>query len=425
MAAIDFPASPTTGQIFAPAGVGVAWEWDGVKWVAFSTSTDAPSDGTLYGRENANWVNALPLAGGTLTGELILAANPVNPLDAATKQYVDAGVAGVQGLVHGRNRLINGSFLIDQIHAYAGLTWPAATLYNCDRWYGAASVANVMSSRCRAGGNGFQSSFAPAANTLFFQTQTASVPTAALRTIFYQTIEYGLIADLLWGTANAAPITLSFWVQASNPGTYSGAFRNAAVTRSYPFTFAITAANTWQFFSITIPGDTSAGAWLVGNQQGGAQLVFSLGSGSTLLGPAGAWASASYLGAIGEFALTSVAAATLEFANIQLEAGTQATVFDWKPTGDVQAQCQRYLQYPTMQFLLLGYVTAAGGVAQSFTLPVSMRAAPTVGLSGVTYGNASGLSNTQSDPYGWRVSITATATGQALANFNATFNADI
>jgi hypothetical protein len=390
-----------------------------------SAPTPAQTDNSTHLATTAFVMAAVGAAGGVATfngraGAVTLSSADVNATSAGGP-YLSLASANAR---QNRNRLINGSFLIDQVHAYAGVSWPVATLYNCDRWYGAASVAGVMSSRCRAGGNGFQSSGAPAANTLFFSVGTASVPTAAQRTIFFQSIEYGLIADLLWGTSNAAPVTLSFWVQASNPGTYSGAMRNYAATRAYPFTFAITAANTWQFFTITIPGDQT-GAWLTGNQLGGGQLTFSLGTGTNQLAPAGAWATGAYLGATGEFALTSVAGATLEFANIQLEVGTQATPFDWKATGDVQAQCQRYLQYPTMQFLILGYSAAGGGVAQAYTFPVSMRAGPTVGLTAPVYSNASGLTATQSDPYGWRASITATATATASVNFSATFNADI
>ena len=37
----------------------------------------------------------LPLTGGTMTGKLILNADPVNPLDAATKHYVDSKPAGI------------------------------------------------------------------------------------------------------------------------------------------------------------------------------------------------------------------------------------------------------------------------------------------------------------------------------------------
>ena len=41
-----------------------------------------------------NYVVPVPLAGGTMTGYLILNANPTNPLGAATKQYVDSEIGG-------------------------------------------------------------------------------------------------------------------------------------------------------------------------------------------------------------------------------------------------------------------------------------------------------------------------------------------
>lgn len=55
-----------------------------------ATGNDAPSDGSLYGRLNGAWRQALPLGGGTMGGALILAGDPNGPLVAATKQYVDA-----------------------------------------------------------------------------------------------------------------------------------------------------------------------------------------------------------------------------------------------------------------------------------------------------------------------------------------------
>lgn len=39
--------------------------------------------------------NALPVTGGTMTGALILHADPVGNLQAATKQYVDSAIAQV------------------------------------------------------------------------------------------------------------------------------------------------------------------------------------------------------------------------------------------------------------------------------------------------------------------------------------------
>ena len=90
MAAINFPASPAPGDTFTAAGV--TWTWDGSKWTGNGLSQQY-----------------LPLTGGTLTGPLTLAGNPVGVLDAAPKQYVDA-----QSLYPHDNRIINGDMRIDQ-----------------------------------------------------------------------------------------------------------------------------------------------------------------------------------------------------------------------------------------------------------------------------------------------------------------------
>lgn len=108
--ALDFPpppASPTTGQAFTGLR-GVTWMWDGVKWTAGGSSgggglsfPDAPVDGTTYGRNDADWVNVLPLTGGTMTGEIILPPGaPSNPQAAATIQYVQE-IGSEAGLYQG------------------------------------------------------------------------------------------------------------------------------------------------------------------------------------------------------------------------------------------------------------------------------------------------------------------------------------
>jgi hypothetical protein len=51
---------------------------------------EAPVDGSMYGRENALWDLSVPLAGGTMTGTLVLAGPaPNDPQSAVTKEYVD------------------------------------------------------------------------------------------------------------------------------------------------------------------------------------------------------------------------------------------------------------------------------------------------------------------------------------------------
>jgi hypothetical protein len=71
-------------------------------------------------------------------------------------------------------------------------------------------------------------------------------------------------ADLAWGTASAATVTLSFWVRSSLTGTFGGTLNNSVFNRNYPFTYTISLANTWEQKSVTIAGDTS-GTWIGDN----------------------------------------------------------------------------------------------------------------------------------------------------------------
>jgi hypothetical protein len=78
---IVFPATPTPGDTFQSGGL--AWVWDGIKWI--------PDLGAAVGIPPGLY---LPIAGGTMTGPLVLDADPVNPLDASTKEYVDNQLTG-------------------------------------------------------------------------------------------------------------------------------------------------------------------------------------------------------------------------------------------------------------------------------------------------------------------------------------------
>lgn len=79
------------------------WMFDGGAWVDTSGSpapgqADAPSDSRTYGRLNGTWFRVVSAAGDTMTGPLVLSADPTLALGAVTKQYSDAH-AGVQQLL--------------------------------------------------------------------------------------------------------------------------------------------------------------------------------------------------------------------------------------------------------------------------------------------------------------------------------------
>jgi hypothetical protein len=245
-----------------------------------------------------------------------------------------------------------------------------------------------------------QSSVAPAGftNSLLFTTGTADSSLAAGQfCATQQRIEGFNVADLGFGTANAQTFTLSFWVRSSLTGTFGGSFKNSASTRSYPFTYSISVANTWEQKSVTIAGDTS-GTWLTTNGIG-LSIAFGLGVSSTQSGTAGSWQSSDFLSATGAVSVIGTAGATFYITGVQLEVGSSATGFEYVNYQTSLANCQRYYQFAgngTSGTTLYGFPANASStfrIAQ-FNMPVAMRTAPTVTY---TAGGAGSFSTFNSD----------------------------
>ena len=281
-----------------------------------------------------------------------------------------------------KNRIINGAMVIDQRNAGASIT-PSGS-YIVDRWIYQNSQASKVT------GQQNQNSVTPPTGFTYYSGITSSSAYSLLTTDYFlyrQFIEGFNVADLAWGTASAATVTLSFWVRSSLTGTFGGALNNSAQNRSYPFTYTISVANTFEYKTVTIPGDTT-GTWLTTNGIGVA-VGFSLGTGSTVSGTAGAWAGATYFGATGATSVVSTNAATWYVTGVQLEKAPQATAFDYRDYGRELALCQRYYQH----YALASNTLVPGtGVWRSATradvnsiLPVVMRATPTI--TGVTVGS--------------------------------------
>ena len=210
--------------------------------------------------------------------------------------------------------------------------------------------------------------------------------------VFSQQIEGYNVADLAFGTASAATVTLSFWVRSSLTGTFGGSLKNlgTSATRSYPFTYTINAANTFEQKTITIAGDTS-GTWATTNGTGMC-VNFGLGVGTTFSGTAGAWAGANYLSATGATSVVGTNGATFYITGVQLEAGSTASPFEYRSYGTELALCQRYFQKESY-VVWSGNATNGSIYYTSFEFPVQMRAAPTMTYSNVA---ASGFPATAS-----------------------------
>jgi hypothetical protein len=275
-----------------------------------------------------------------------------------------------------RNRIINGDMRIDQRNAGASYTQTgAAGQYSLDRWNVSGDITSKFSVQQNAGSVTPPTGFT---NYLGATSLSAySVPVSEAY-IIRQQIEGFNVADLAWGTASAKTVTLSFWVRSSLTGTFGGVLKNSGNNRSYPFTYTISAANTWEQETVTIAGDTS-GTWLTNNGIG-LMVIFSLGSGSSVSGTAGAWAASSLFSATGAVSVVGTNAATWYITGVQLEVGSVATPFERRDYGRELAMCQRYY-YKTFpggsgQPYGVGFNNSTT-VARVYTaFPVSMRSGP-------------------------------------------------
>jgi hypothetical protein len=288
-----------------------------------------------------------------------------------------------------KNRIINGAMVIDQRNAGASVT-PTTSAFGfpVDRMRIQITQNSKLTAQQNAG------SITPPAGFKNYLGITSSSAYSVLAGDYFnvgQNIEGYNIADLGWGTANAQTVTLSFKVYSSLTGTFGGAVYNDAGSRSYPFTYSIPVANTWTTISITIAGDTS-GTWQTTTATG-ITVNFSMGTGTTYSGTAGAWAGTFYASATGATSVVGTSGATFYITGVQLEKGTQATAFDYRDFGTELLLCQRYFQKTFPQSVApaqnAGYnasclvwnssgSNSAYGTQVQWRYPVTMRAAPTV-----------------------------------------------
>ena len=309
-----------------------------------------------------------------------------------------------------KNRIINGAMVIDQRNAGASVAI-STTIYCPDRY----QIRLVAGS----GHTAQQVTTAPTGfnNSLKITVGTGASPTATQNGFIYQGIEGYNMADLGWGTANAKTITVSFWVNSSVTGTYGFVLANNAGNRAYVTSYTINSANTWEYKTITIAGDTS-GTWETTNNLG-IQVIFDIGQGSTRSYSAStSWQANDALGLSGGTKLVATSGATFYITGVQLEVGSTATSFDTRSYTTELQLCQRY--YTFSPYGTTSY-PSTGGYARGYSsFKVTMRTTPTIafvdlGSGGSSIGSSAyvdGLSNT----YG---SLTAAGAGTYSWTANA------
>ena len=267
-----------------------------------------------------------------------------------------------------RNRIINGGMVIDQRNAGASITNPGNNVYVVDRW-------QVNTGFTGSVGQNLGGVTPPAGYSNYLGMSVGSAGQSASNYSFRQWIEGFNSADLLWGTANAKPITISFWVRSSLTGQFGISLQNEAGNRSYPFGYTISAANTWQQVTVTVPGDTT-GTWTGATNGYGLQLILSHGAATARQGTSGAWAAADYRSVTGQVDLITTNGATFYATGVQLEVGTTPTPFERRPIGFELSLCQRY--YCELGRQIVGRAESGTITTMVAGFPVKMRANPTV-----------------------------------------------
>ena len=318
-----------------------------------------------------------------------------------------------------KNKIINGNMLISQ-RGQSGTANAGGGYHACDRWkaWEASDASVTVSQETDAPTGKFK-------KCLKYNITTAdSSITASQFGMVRQMIEGQNIIDLGFGTASAKTVTLSFWVKSSLTGSHGGALNNGNEDRSYPFAYTVSVANTWEYKTITIAGDTS-GTWDTDNTAG-MIVTFGLGTGTTYQGTADAWQAGNKFQPSGTIQNIGTVS-NWNVTGVQLEEGGNATAFENLQFTNQLQLCQRYYYKSygqdsgTVPLTSSGWVGSRHGIAYSTNnigmdvrYPVIMRASPTVtiyhqdgttpnvyeihtgvkrAVTGVQYGNDSGVWN--------------------------------
>ena len=459
------------GALYAAKGAVPAGAFNAAQWTQIGAATDAggpylalaggtltgaltlaADPGAALGAATKQYVDGkvsaapfLPLAGGTMLAPIVLSGPPTLPLQAATKAYVDAGafvpIGGgtmtgdlilnrdaqlplgattkqqVDARGPGDNRLINGDMRIDQRNN--GATGTANGVYTVDRWKYNATQASKGTWGRASGPSSIALGFPYYLN---FTSSSAYTPLTADNFCFLQFIEADMVSDFAWGTANAQPVTLSFWANATVAGTYSGSIRNDTGNRSYPFSFPL-AGTGLQKIVITIPGDTG-GTWVMNGNAAAMIVAFDFGAGATFRGPANAWAATNYTGVTGATSIVANNGATFALTGVKLEIGSVATPYNRQSLAKSWADCQRY--YQTGQ---LYYSTWSGAVSQglacSSLCPVSMRATATMAVATDSSSASAGARTLGNSGNCFYVTALSNAVNSATLNVNFTASAEL
>jgi hypothetical protein len=270
---------------------------------------------------------------------------------------------------------INGSMSISQELGTTGITGFRTFSYILDGFGagagGTPAITAAQQTPCGVPGFVYQMN-------VLISTAAASL-SAGDAVYACQTIEGTRVARLGWGTANAQPMSIGFWAYCTITGNIAVAVRNAAANRSYVVDVAITAANTWQWCTVTIPGDTT-GTWPIGTVLG-LVVNWCVAAGTTYRTTANTWQAGNLLGTAATMNLAASTSNSFNITGVIIVPGTVLPPASMVPFvlptyADELVACQRYLRY--IGYGIQGQAESATQLMFSYIIYMPMRVIPTV-----------------------------------------------
>jgi hypothetical protein len=375
------PSSAPDGTIWYESDSGITYvrynDGNSSQWVALLATG---GDAVLY-----NTTQTLTEAQASRARQNIAAA----PFDAM-------GYYGIQ---------YNGSGEIDQTQL-GNVTAVNGFPYFVDGWN------NWCGGAIQALASPYQSAPLPGFPWHVRQFTTAAVSGALAAGDFGNLIHYiegYRIARLAWGSVNAQPLTLGFWIRTPFPGNVAVTVAQGSASHSYTVDVAC-GNNVWEWKTITVPGCT-AGTWPSTNTTG-MQIIFCFGSGSTYRGTPNVWNTTFAISTTATTNFHNAGSNMSSICGLMVLPGSQApnagrSAFVQRPWDQELVQCRRYFQKSNI------YATApgAGGVGPAWDngsafayitgltshttacghevrFDVSMRAPPTITVYSPTTGTA-------------------------------------
>jgi hypothetical protein len=323
-----------------------------------------------------------------------------------------------------RNLIINGDMKFAQRSTSVANAGSAAGLYQTlDRYiflnYNLGSFTWSQSSDVPTG-EGF-------ANSMKFDCTTADAsPAYGDYLLFQQRFEGQNLQYLRKGTANALPLTLSFFVKSTKTGTFCVELYDYPNDRSISRTYTVNSSNTWEYKTVNFVADTqgtlnndnsyrfSVDFWLATGEG------YSSGSLQTSWGP-----RVQINRAVGQVNIADSTANDWLITGLQLEAGTQASAFEFLPADINLIRCQRYYESPNTD-VYIGHWNAAETyiLRPHFAFNTSKRTSPSMTFSGaLPAGTNTAIIN--SYPQGFTAEISGATNTDYRPFFQWTANADL